>query len=129
MNNLERILSGKFDNVKNYSNNLNEFKIDMQNEVKNINSKSKEEINKMGFEELLIHLNSKGNVISKTMMLTDSLRRYPYGCMEVMEKMDTVEEKYMACLFFHYLTMAQKKSKEGEIIARAFFDRVDIGNA
>lgn len=129
MNNIERILFGNFDNIKSYGDNLNDFKRDMQAETKNIDQKSKERIDKMEFDELIANLNSKDNVVFRTMMMPHSSRRYPYGCMEVMEKMDTVDEKYMACLFFYYLDMGQKKSKAGKMMARAFFERVEPSNA
>lgn len=128
MTNLERILSGNFNTIKTYGDNLNDFKRDMQAETKDIDHKSKERIDRMEFDEILIALNNKNNIVFRTMTMPNSHRKYSYGCMEVMEKMDTVDEKYMACLFFHYLDMAQKNSKAGKIMARAFFERIQPCN-
>jgi hypothetical protein len=129
MTNLEKILSGNFDNCKNYGDNLNNFKMLIKTETKDIDQKSKEKIHKMEFDQLLDELNTKDNIVFRTMMMPNLLRRYPYGCMEVMEKMETINEKYMACLFFHYLDMAQKQSAECKIMARAFFERIEPCNA
>jgi hypothetical protein len=121
MTNLEKVLSGHCDNIKNYSNNLNDFKSFMQKEVEGIDKKSKEIIDQMEFDELFISLNNKNNIVFKTMIMPDSQRKYPYGCMEVMAEMDTIDEKYMACLFFHYLDMDSKHSEIGNKLANAFF--------
>lgn len=129
MTNLERILSGNSDNCKNYGDNLNNFKMQMQVEIRDIDQKSKDKIHKMEFDQILAELNTKDNIVFRTLIMPNSSRRYPYGCMELMEKMETVDEKYMACLFFHYLDMAQKQSKEGKIMARAFFERCEPCNA
>jgi hypothetical protein len=121
MTNLEKVLSGHCDNIKNYSHNLNDFKRFIQKEVEGIDKKSKEKIDQMEFDELFIALNNKNNIVFKTMIMPESQRKYPYGCMEVMAEMDTIDEKYMACLFFYYIDMDSKNSEIGNKLANAFF--------
>lgn len=128
MTNLERVLSGNFDNVKNYGDNLDELKLRMQNEVKHIDNVTKKNIDNMNFEELLVALNKKNNIVFKVFMMADSSRKYAFGCMEVFEKMDTVDEKYTACRFFHCVDKSQKNSKLGNMMADVFFTRHDLGN-
>jgi hypothetical protein len=101
---------------------LNEFKQKMCEETKSIADESKNLIDQMDINELVEKMNKSG-VVYKIAMTPNHARNHAYGCMDLMEHMLTIDEKYMACRFFHLLEIGSKQWPELALFSKAFLGR------
>jgi hypothetical protein len=101
---------------------LNKFKQKMHEEIKDISTESQNLINEMEIDALYKNLDKNG-VMTRVAMMPDYDRTYAYGCMEVIHQLETVDEKYAACRFFHLLEIGSKKWPELALFAKAFLER------
>jgi hypothetical protein len=76
----------------------------------------------MDINELVGKIN-KNDVVFRIVMSPSKARKHAFGCMDLMEHMKTVEEKYAACRFFHLLEMGSKQWPELALFAKAFLER------
>ena len=125
MDNFERIVSRASARYNIYNNNLNGFRLKMREETRGMKESAKEIIDRMSFEKLIERINKGRDLISKVIMTDNESRIYNYGCMELMEKMESVDDKYAACRFFHILTMCPKKSLFEKKLFSLFFEHKD----
>ncbi|GAU07601.1 hypothetical protein [Desulfoplanes formicivorans] len=107
-----------------YQNNedLNEFKRKMQQETKNISQKSKITIDLMDLNQLLEKIN-KNNIVYRIVMTPNHARKHAWGCMDLMDHMKSIEEKYMACRFFHLVETGAQQWPQLKLFAKAFFNK------
>lgn len=117
----DRIVN-RVNNIGNSTEELNAFKRKMHEETKRISDASKILIGQMDINELLEKINKSG-VVYRIVMTPSHARKYNYGCMDLMEHMSTIEEKYMACRFFHLLEMGAKQWPQLGLFAKAFLQR------
>jgi len=67
--------------------------------------------------------NRKLLIVFRIVMSPIKARKHGFGCMDLMEHMETVEEKYAACRFFQLLEIGSKKWPELALFAKAFLER------
>jgi hypothetical protein len=101
---------------------LNQFKLKMHEETKGISEESQSLIDQMDINELVGKINKNG-VVFRIVMSPFKTRKHAFGCMDLMEHMETVEEKYAACRFFHLLEIGGKKWPELALFAKAFLEK------
>jgi hypothetical protein len=101
---------------------LNKFKQKMHEEIKDISAESQNVINQMDINELVGKINKNG-IVFRIVMSPIKTSKHAFGCMDLMEHMETVGEKYAACRFFHLLEIGSKKWPELALFAKAFLER------
>jgi|GEM_PF-5467993 len=101
---------------------LNEFKQKMHGEIRGISEESQNVIDQMDINELVEKINKNG-IVFRIVMSPFKTRKHAFGCMDLMEHMETVDEKYAACRFFHLLEIGGKKWPELALFAKAFLER------
>lgn len=122
METFEQIVSRALGNTDMSDNNLNTFKQKMCQETQAVSDESRQEIDKMEIDELYEKLDRNG-VMKSVVMMPASDRKYAYGCMEVMHHLENMNEKYMACRFFHLLEIGSKQWPELALFSKAFLGR------
>jgi hypothetical protein len=101
---------------------LNEFKLKMHEEIRGISEESQNVIDQLDINELVEKINKKG-VVYKIIMTPSHARKYAFGCMDLMEHMETVDEKYAACRFFQLLEIGSKQWPQLALFSKAFLER------
>lgn len=117
----DRIVN-RVNNIGNSSEDLNAFKRKMHEETKCISKESQNFINQMDINELTEKLNKDG-ILFRIVITPCHVRKHVYGCMDLMEHMLTIEEKYMACRFFHLLEMGARQWPQLGLFAKAFLQK------
>ena len=109
--------------VKNnkYSSEISTFREQVKKEVESLDFDRKEEINAVSYEELIMFINKKSESMVRVMMMSMESMRYPYLCMELMERMKTLDEKYAVCRFFQILVDSKGQSRASKLMSDAFF--------
>jgi hypothetical protein len=101
---------------------LNEFKQKMHEETKGISEESQNLIDQMDINELVGKIN-KNNIVFRIVMSPIKARKHAFGCMDLMEHMETVDEKYAACRFFYLLEIGSKQWPQLTLFSKAFLER------
>jgi hypothetical protein len=123
MKNFEIIINRGNGRYAEYNNNLDAFKCRMHQETSSISKEKKLKINDMDLKDLMDYINGNDNKIYRTLIMKENDRKYDYPCIELMEQMHTVEEKYIACRFFYLIDLAKDRIPGLKMIANAFFTR------